>query len=115
MRASHASYWRRSSRSRRIAAALLDGLLAILLPHCFQSRDHLGAQGLWLPERTRRHDDSRRVLEALHPDPGLVERSAQRHRAMIGKEQRVRTLRFEIRNDPITQIDRKSTRLNSSH
>src|SRR5437016_12265833 len=101
MRASHASYWRRSSRSRSIAAALLDGPLGILLPlhlgaQSFESLDGPGGQRFRVPEPARRGDDPRRVLETLHPDPGLVERSAYRHGAAIGQHRRLVSAGFAV-------------------
>src|SRR5438445_11075224 len=111
MRASHASYWRRSSRSRSIAAALLDGPLGILLPlhlgaQSFESLDGPGGQRFRVPEPARRGDDPRRVLETLHPAPGLVERSPHRPGAGTVQEQRLVTVGLDVWDDAIEHIRR---------
>src|SRR5260370_2183798 len=108
IRASHASYWGRSSSNRWIVAALFDGALAILLPLCFESLHHLGGKRPWLPfpDRARRGDDARRVLQTLHPHPRLVEGLSHRHRAVIRQQERVMTFSFEVRDDPVAQFRR---------
>src|SRR6202165_5757905 len=97
MRASQASYCRRSSSSRWMAAVLFDDPLGIHLPSRlgakrFESLDRPGVERLRLPDGARGQDDAGRMLQTLHPDPGLVERATHRHGAMIREQQRVVTI-----------------------
>src|SRR5258708_8594895 len=104
MRASHASYWRRSSSSRWIAAALLDGPLGILLPLLHQHTDCFGAQRLRLAYLSSGQDDARTVLQTLHPNPGLIERPPHGHGTVIGEQQRI--VLVEKWDDLVAQVRR---------
>src|SRR5439155_18274512 len=97
-------YWRRSSRSRCIAAALFDGPLAILLPLLHQTADCFEAERLRLPDLPSGNDDARAVLQRLHPDPRFVERAPHRHGPVIRQQERVISPSCEIWNDAIAQL-----------
>src|SRR6266516_3371124 len=89
-----------------MATALFDGPLGILLPLLHQTADCFEAERLRLPYLLSGKDDTRAVLQSLHPDPRLVERTPHRHGPVICQQERVMSFTFEIGDDAIAQLRR---------
>src|SRR2546421_12502470 len=92
-------------------AVPLEGPLATLL--ALLSRTiALGFEPLYVPQRPRRRDDARRVLQTLHPDPRRVQGRPDRHGPVVREQPSVVT--NQIRLEPTPQLRRAAPPLPAS-
>src|SRR2546430_14289059 len=74
---------------------LLDGPLATLLA-LLSTPLALGFEPLYVPQRPRRRDDARRVLQTLHPDPRRVQGRPDRHGPLVREQPGVVTTQIRL-------------------